>query len=297
MKTRKVVGMWIACLVMISVLSMSAASNAHEAEEVRPDQASAPRAVDGDTVVDLGKISSPADDEAEPSNGPQAVEGGIRFTFESTVAKKVFLAGDFNNWANNDNGKVSDTAFEMEGGESGVWTKVVPLDLKEIHYKFAVANEKGECAWVPDPSVTEKDTDENTVLDIRKVHSRKNRKSDTAAEAGASGPKVVEGGVLFTFESPDAHKVYIAGDFNNWANNDNGKVSGAEFEMEKGEDGVWKKIVSLSPEEHHYKFAVANEKGECTWVPDPAVTEKDQDENSVIDVGKLGAATASKKGE
>ena len=109
--------------------------------------------------------------------------------------------------------------------------------------------------------------------------------SNSSQKAIAQTPKKVEKGILFTFYSPlsapNASKVYLAGDFNNWGENVNGKVSNPDYEMEKGDNGVWKKIVTIDTEVFHYKFVVADQKGECTWIADPTVFERDGDGNSV----------------
>jgi hypothetical protein len=57
----------------------------------------------------------------------------------------------------------------------------------------------------------------------------------------AEPPKVAEGGVLFTLEAPAAAQVYLAGDFNNWGNNQAGKVS--DPRRSHGESGTERHLV------------------------------------------------------
>src|SRR5207247_680155 len=57
--------------------------------------------------------------------------------------------------------------------------------------------------------------------------------------AGSSVPAVTPEGVMFTIEAPDAERVQLAGDFNNWT------LDGNEMEAM---DGVGKKVVRLPPE-------------------------------------------------
>lgn len=95
-------------------------------------------------------------------------------------------------------------------------------------------------------------------------------------------PRKVESGILFSFYSPDAFKVYLAGDFNNWGDNVGGKVSDPAFEMKKNQDGTWTKIVPIESGIFKYKFVAADEKGQCSWFADPAVLERDGDGNSVF---------------
>ena len=63
--------------------------------------------------------------------------------------------------------------------------------------------------------------------------------------------------VPFEFVAPDAQKVVLAGDFNNWDR----KTS----PMKKDKKGVWKATVSLKPGRYEYRFLV-----DGNWVNDPA---------------------------
>jgi len=63
--------------------------------------------------------------------------------------------------------------------------------------------------------------------------------------------------VLFEFVAPDAQKVYLAGDFNNW----NPKTN----LMKKDKKGICKVTVSLKPGRYEYRFLV-----DGNWVNDPA---------------------------
>ncbi len=63
--------------------------------------------------------------------------------------------------------------------------------------------------------------------------------------------------VPFEFLKPDAQKVSLAGDFNNW----DPKMS----LMKKDKKGVWKVTVSLKPGRYEYRFLV-----DGNWENDPA---------------------------
>jgi len=63
--------------------------------------------------------------------------------------------------------------------------------------------------------------------------------------------------VQFEFLAPDAQKVYLAGDFNNWD-------TSASL-MKKDKKGVWKATVTLMPGRYEYRFLVNG-----NWVNDPA---------------------------
>ena len=61
---------------------------------------------------------------------------------------------------------------------------------------------------------------------------------------------------IFSLHSPEAKKVVLMGDFNQW----NPKT----HIMKKDEDGVWRKIVMVYPGRYEYKFLIDGE-----WRLDP----------------------------
>ena len=73
--------------------------------------------------------------------------------------------------------------------------------------------------------------------------------------AGSSVPAVTPEGVMFTIEAPDAERVQLAGDFNNWT------LDGNDMEAM---DGVWKKVVKLPPGRYRYCYVV-----DGRWQNDP----------------------------
>jgi chromosome partitioning protein len=81
-------------------------------------------------------------------------------------------------------------------------------------------------------------------------------------------------GVLFTLAAPEASRVQLAGDFNSWV------AEGSEMEFS---NGVWKKILALTPGRYRYRYVVDGH-----WVSDPmnSYTEPSPfgDRDSVIDL-------------
>ena len=73
--------------------------------------------------------------------------------------------------------------------------------------------------------------------------------------AGSSVPVVTPEGVMFTIEAPDAERVQLAGDFNNWT------LDGNDMEAV---GGVWKKVVKLPPGRYRYRYVV-----DGRWQNDP----------------------------
>jgi 1,4-alpha-glucan branching enzyme len=60
------------------------------------------------------------------------------------------------------------------------------------------------------------------------------------------GKKTVE----FTYTAPDAKKVFLAGEFNQWDTQ--------SLPMKKGKDGVWRTKIELAPGRYEYKFFADN---------------------------------------
>lgn len=95
-----------------------------------------------------------------------------------------------------------------------------------------------------------------------------------AASAGRK-PVARAKSVSFGLQAPSAHRVTLAGEFNDW----NPEVA----PMKLGTDGTWSVRVRLKPGAYQYKFVVDGE-----WWTDPAnpsrVSAPDGSVNSVLDV-------------
>ena len=63
----------------------------------------------------------------------------------------------------------------------------------------------------------------------------------------------------FSFRAPEASSVQLVGDFTQW--------QASPISLQKDADGVWRKVVPLSPGMHHYRFLVDGE-----WRDDPDCT-------------------------
>jgi chromosome partitioning protein len=81
----------------------------------------------------------------------------------------------------------------------------------------------------------------------------------------------------FFYCAPEAKSVRIAGSFNNWSHTD-------DYLMERNEEGVWSKAITLPPGEYYYKFVVDD-----TWIEDENNPNLSEDpfggRNSVIEIG------------
>ncbi|HVS94743.1 MAG TPA: hypothetical protein VHE59_22040 [Mucilaginibacter sp.] len=158
-----------------------------------------------------------------------------------TNAKRVFLAGSFNSWST-----LNSPMQKTDGG----WIIDLKLEPGVYQYKYIIGGR-----WSTDPN---------------------NRQN---ADDGAGNTNSVYFKYNYTFKLKghnEAHRVTIAGDFNNWIGND--------LIMDKTSDG-WQKELYLGYGKHEYRF-IADGNG----IPDPAnpVQEKDNDGNinSVITLGE-----------
>lgn len=81
---------------------------------------------------------------------------------------------------------------------------------------------------------------------------------------------------VFSLLAPEATEVYVAGDFNNWKNN--------QYKMRKFKTGLHKKSVKLKPGRYEYRFVVDGH-----WWTDPDNSQRCQggfgEDNSVIEIG------------
>ncbi len=87
-----------------------------------------------------------------------------------------------------------------------------------------------------------------SVLQVENIHSWMTR---------LHGPKVIEEGVIFAFDAPNAKSVRLTGEFTNWSG------IGKKMEIDS-KDGLWKTTLNLEPGEYEYRFIV-----DGVWIKDP----------------------------
>jgi 1,4-alpha-glucan branching enzyme len=73
---------------------------------------------------------------------------------------------------------------------------------------------------------------------------------------GKSGQKTKNQKVTFSINAPEAKKVVLLGDFNKW--------DPKMHPMEKKDNGLWKRTMTLAPNKYEYKFLIDGE-----WKEDP----------------------------
>jgi 1,4-alpha-glucan branching enzyme len=74
----------------------------------------------------------------------------------------------------------------------------------------------------------------------------------------SGGFELTPNGVLFRYYDPDAVKVYVVGDFNNW-------TPSVDQMIDKNGDGHWTLFYPLAPGRYEYKFVIDG----AYWIPDP----------------------------
>lgn len=107
------------------------------------------------------------------------------------------------------------------------------------------------------------------------MSGRRLRKAKTKGEGEFLKPVVTRDGVLFSYYSPRASRVYVVADFNEW------KVDQLPMENVEG-TGMWQRLVPLKKGRYEYKFYVDGQ-----WVNDPDNPNKTANEfgeNSTIEI-------------
>ena len=132
-------------------------------------------------------------------------------------ASQVMLAGSFNGWKPDE--------LLMKKTAQG-WELPYVLGSGNYQYKFIVDGE-----WITDPANPDIGEDGNSFI-------------------------VIKPNYTFRLKAPQAKKVYLAGDFNNW------DPRSLPMKLENGE---WVSKVHLAPGKHRYKFVIDGE-----WKIDPA---------------------------
>ena len=97
----------------------------------------------------------------------------------------------------------------------------------------------------------------------------------TKATAPTKAKRTAAPSTTFTLYAPEAHEVFLIGDFNDWRTDD--------LKARKFKDGTWRKALPLKAGTYQYLFLVDGQ-----WWADPANPRRVQNpfgaENSVIEV-------------
>lgn len=170
----------------------------------------------------------------------------VYFDLDAPLATNVSVAGLFNEWN-------SSTHPMHKRSDDGWWYTEVNVFPFGYKYKYVVDGD-----WILDP-INEKSTkdsnagytDSSFKPDVRTPDKRPVR---TPSRADAFKT------VAFTYASPEAGSVSVAGEFNGW--------NTRSLELIKGQDGTWSNSTIIRPGEYGYKLVVDN-----VWMLDPANPE------------------------
>jgi 1,4-alpha-glucan branching enzyme len=190
---------------------------------------------------------------AAAGNASAAVATGkvsVTFGYTDLKAKTVHVAGEFNNWLDNDQGHVTghgDWAMQNDG--AGNWKLTASLPLGRYKFKYVV---DGGDRWELDPGKPAS-PDGNSIIEAR-----------ASQVAAGSAPAQGAAGATFTYVDPSAKAVFVAGEFNNWSTSANA--------LQKDATGTWTVSVPLKPGRYQYKFVVDSD-----WHLDPANTDSVDD--------------------
>jgi 1,4-alpha-glucan branching enzyme len=190
----------------------------------------------------------------------------VAFSFTDANATSVHLAGEFNNWADNVDGKVTGhSEWLLKSDGAGTWTLTVPLAPGKYKFKYVI---DGGARWEKDRRLPPT-PDDNSLIEVK--------------AGGGEGSGVTGGGNGTTFLHTDkkATTIHLAGDFNGWLDNADGKVTGhGEWLLQNDGSGNWKLTVPLAPGKHKYKYVID---GGVRWETDTRLPVG-IDGNSVIEV-------------
>jgi len=105
-------------------------------------------------------------DAAREEGPPVRVGDRVLFRFRAPDAKKVYLAGSFNGFAQNHAGHVSSDRFAMQPLPDGMWYRWASLGPGTYTYKYVAESENGGQSWLTDPHGQATGNDGNSVLQL-----------------------------------------------------------------------------------------------------------------------------------
>ncbi|HUK84068.1 MAG TPA: glycogen-binding domain-containing protein [Verrucomicrobiae bacterium] len=210
--------------------------------------------VDGDWRLDPAnparKTVNEIEDSAITVGNVQPVAGAaqsevvpVTFQYANAKANSVQVAGEFNHWLDNVDGKVSGKSeWQMQTDGAGNWTYTTELPPGRYKFKYVI---NGGAIWQQDPVLPPSD-DGNSIIEVK-----------DQGRTAASSQSATASQVTFTYADPSAKEVFLAGQFNNW--------SPTATALRKDDAGVWSVAITLKPGRYQYKFVVDGD-----WRVDPA---------------------------
>jgi cyclomaltodextrinase len=191
------------------------------------------------TLFAAARIDSEATPAAATADAVSNREASVTFTFTDAEAKSVHVAGEFNHWLDNLDGKITGKdEWRMKDDGAGHWT--FTTNLPPGYHRFKYVIDGGE-RWAQDPK-RPPSPDGNSIVAVK--------------GSATVPPATADGRTLFFLVDPKAKEVYVAGQFNDWDATAN--------PLKKDAAGNWITTIKLGAGKHPYKFIVDGE-----WRLDP----------------------------
>jgi 1,4-alpha-glucan branching enzyme len=119
---------------------------------------------DGNAVIHVTDDGVPLlKSQVNAAWAPTQKSGKVTFRLYLPPAQSVAIAGDFNAWANNKDGTVTDTSFQMKKDDDGVWSIEVAVPTGHHVYQFVVDGNK----WQLDPNGAGKDDQNHSTIEAQ----------------------------------------------------------------------------------------------------------------------------------
>jgi len=215
------------------------------------------------------------------------------------------ITGDFvDDWMNFDRRPMRDDGLQgdVRSGD-GIWTAIVRLKVNpgQVYYWGCDTDTDPDNGWLgPNGAISVESSAPQRIL----ARSMPDEAYETAEALGQrmgfdpgilTTPRLVGNGerVLFTYGAPTAKRVYLATQINNWANNQQGKVTDPRALMFYGSNGIYFRTLPADQDVIRYKFVVESHEGTFEWVADTRAARSDDDGNSVVLVKELRDAAAA----
>lgn len=264
------------------------------ADPVRLDATRLPIAPDGSHIL---RIDSKGEVVAEGTPyvyAPRAVDGGVEFRVYAPAAKAAFLAGSFNNWGDAQAGVISDIGYRLFRVTNKEFVKVTDLPAGRHEYAIVLDTGSGANQWIE--GATELPLSESKhrtfVVGPKSGTPTPTPAATMPATTVPAGrvppgnpfcfpPRVLpDGGLEFGVYAPSATSVYLAGDFNGWANHTNGSTAEPTAQLHSVGKGYFRRTFYLLPDTYCFKYCID---GRPSWVrPSTAYLPTDRDDNSVF---------------
>lgn len=213
---------------------------------------------------------------------PRATTYGVEFRVYAPGYRSAFLAGDFNNWANIKDGRITDTRFMMfvAGNNEFIRTE----HLKEGVYEYGINLDSRSDRWLSgSPALPMGDNGyrQFTVTEAGTV-------AECLSQTLLPPRMLPSGEVEFIVFAPDHHEAWLAGSFNDWGPNAGGQITNPEAKMTRDANGIFRKSLKLEPGTYSFKYVVGN--GGGNWHPVVILNmPRDGDGNTVFTVSRDGA--------